>query len=128
MTLLPFLPVAEDLELAGLIWQPEIGDEVSERRHRDAISILVDPQGLSPLELRSVYLWLPSVEQIVCQFEARQASLFHAGLEITDQSLYYKTVIKSQIGPIESKAESLRVSLGMVLRSLLLSVHIEQIN
>lgn len=128
MSLLPFLPVAEDLELAGLIWQPEIGDEVSDRRRPDAVSILVDPHGLSPGELRSVYLWLPSVEQMVFQFEARQAILFHAGLEISDQALYYKTVIKSQLGPIESKAESLRVSVGMALRSLLLNGHVEQVN
>lgn len=128
MSLLPFLPVAEDLELAGLIWQPEIGDEVSHRRRPDAVSILVDPQGMTPGELRSEYLWLPSVEQLVLQFEARQAILFHAGLEITNQELYYKTVIKSQLGPIESRAESLRVSLGIALRSLLLSGHQEQVN
>lgn len=128
MSLLPFLPVAEDLELAGLIWRPEIGDEVSDRRHPDAVSILVDPQGMTPTELRSVYLWLPSVEQMVMQFEARQAILFHAGLEVSDSALYYKTVIKSQLGPIESRAESLRVSLGIALRNLLLSGHVEQIN
>jgi hypothetical protein len=128
MSLIPFLPVAEDLELAGLIWQPEIGDEISERRRPDAVSILVDPQGMSPGELRSVYLWLPSVEQMVLQFEARQAILFHTGLEVSERALYYKTVIKSQLGPIESKAESLRLSMGIALRSLLLNGNAEQIN
>ena len=65
-----FLEVAEDLELAGLLWKPEIGDEVSDKRERGSISVLVDPKGLSPGELRSTYLWLPTVEQMVFQFEA----------------------------------------------------------
>jgi hypothetical protein len=116
-----FLEVAEDLELAGLLWKPEIGDEISDRQKRGSISVLVDPQGLTPGELRSSYIWLPTVEQMVFQFEARQAILFHAGLELTEQSLCYKTVIKSQKGPIESRADSLRASVGLALRSLLLN-------
>ena len=31
MNLHHFLNVAEDLEIAGLIWKPEIGDEVTDR-------------------------------------------------------------------------------------------------
>jgi hypothetical protein len=76
MGLLQFLQIAEDLELAGLHWMPEIGDEVSDRKHPDNISILVDPQGMTPIELRSSYLWLPTVEQMVTQVEVRQAILF----------------------------------------------------
>ena len=120
MKMVHFLEVAEDLELAGLLWKPEIGDEISDRRNRGTISVLVDPHGLTPRELRSTYIWLPTVEQMVFQFEARQAILFHAGLELTDTSLCYKTVIKSPKGPIESRAESLRNSVGIALRNLLL--------
>ena len=116
-----FLEIALDLEKAGLIWQPEIGDEVSDRRAETNISILVDPQGLSPSELRQTYLWLPSVEQIVAQFEARQSMLFHTGLELTQAKLCYKTVVQSPFGPIESLGESMRVSLGSALKELLVS-------
>ena len=116
-----FFEVAENLEHAGLLWKPEIGDEVSDRRKLGLISVLVDPQGMSPGELRSVYLWLPTVEQMVFQMEARQAILFHAGLEMTAESLCYKTVIQSAKGPFESRAESLRTSVGLALHKLLLS-------
>ncbi len=128
MILFPFVPVAEDLELAGLVWRPEIGDEVSDRNRPEAVSILVDPQGMTPIELRSTFLWLPTIEQMIQQFEARQAILFHAGLEVSAQNLYYKTVVQSQVGNIESRAESLRVSVGMALRNLLLANHTEQLN
>ncbi len=114
-----FLEVAEDLEHAGLLWKPEIGDEVSARASRGLISILVDPKGMSPKELRSSYIWLPTVEQMVFQLEARQAILFHAGLEMTSSSICYKTIIQSQKGPIESHAVSLRSSVGIALRKLL---------
>ena len=116
-----FLSIAEELELAGLIWKPEIGDEICYRQKKEAISVLVDPQGLSPSELRSTYLWLPSVEQMVWQFEARSAILEHTGLELSHKDLCYKTVIKSSFGEIESKAASLRSSVGLALRSLLIS-------
>ena len=116
-----FLNIAEELELAGLVWKPEIGDEISFRQQRGAISVLVDPQGMSPSELRSTYLWLPTVEQMVWQFEARSAILEHTALELTQKNLCYKTVIKSSFGEIESKAESLRASVGLALRSLLIS-------
>jgi len=116
-----FQNIAHDLEIAGLVWQPEIGDEVSDRKHREAVSILVDPQGMTPSELRSVYLWLPTVEQMIFQFEARQSILFHAGLEFTDSSMVYKTVIQSKLGSIECQAESLRHAMGLALRTLLLA-------
>jgi hypothetical protein len=116
----PFVQVAEDLEFAGLLWRPEIGDEVSNRVEPASVSILVDPQGMSPSELRSVYLWLPTVEQLVFQFEARQAILYHAGLELTDSSFCYKAVIKAPERAIEGKASSLREAMGIALRDLLL--------
>ncbi len=120
MNLYPFVQVAEDLEIAGLLWRPEIGDEVSNRIEPASVSILVDPQGMTPTELRSVYLWLPTVEQLVFQFEARQAILYHAGLELTDSSFCYKAVIKAPERAIESKASSLREAMGMALRDLLI--------
>lgn len=116
-----FLNIAEELELAGLVWKPEIGDEICFRQKRETISVLVDPQGLTPSELRSTYLWLPTVEQMVWQFEARSAILEHTGLELTQKAMCYKTVIKSSFGEIESKASSLRSSVGLALRSLLIS-------
>ena len=116
-----FIDIAGHLDSAGLVWQPEIGDEVSYRIRPESISILVDPEGMTPKELRSTYLWLPSVEQMVFQLEARQAILFHAGLELSDTTYCYKTVIQSQLGAIEAKADSLRAALGLGLRDLLLS-------
>jgi hypothetical protein len=115
------LSVSENLELAGLLWKPEIGDEVTDKEKKNLISIFVDPQGLSTEELRSSFLWLPTVEQLVHQFEARQAILFHAGLEVDEKSLCYKAVVQSPVGPVEGKADSLRVAMGLALLDLLLS-------
>lgn len=115
-----FVNVAEDLEIAGLLWAPEIGDEITSRGDNKRISVLVDPQGLRPDELRSQYLWLPNVEQMIVQFEARQAILFHAGLELSPQSLCYKTVVQAPKGKIESRGTNLRISVGLALRTLLL--------
>ena len=120
MSSLIFIELASDLEAAGLVWQPEIGDEVADRDNFESVSILVDPNGLSPSELRQMFMWLPTVDQLVVQFEARQAILFHAGLEISDNIYSYKTVVQSKTGPIESSAYTLRSSLGMALRQLLL--------
>ncbi len=115
-----FIEIASNLEHAGLVWQPEIGDEISARRDEQLISILIDPQGMSPRELRQTYLWLPTVEQIVSQFEARQAILFHAGLELTEHALCYKAVIRAPKGPIESHAQTLRSAFGLALHELLI--------
>jgi len=115
------LDLAEDLELVGLVWHPEIGDEVSRNKERDTVSVLVDTCGLTPRELRGIYLWLPTVEQMVSQLEARQAVLCHTGLELTTSDLFYKTIVKSPSGEFESKARSLRLSVGFVLRDLLAS-------
>lgn len=128
MSLLPFVEVAEDLELAGLLWVPEIGDEVSQRQKPELVSVLVDPQGMSPEELRTTYLWLPTVEQMVLQFEARQTILFHTGLELSNTAIFYKTVIKAPTGPIETQGESLRVSIGAALRSLLLNTKVDGVH
>lgn len=128
MNSLVFLPVAEDLEIAGLLWRPEIGDEVWNRSRKDMVSILVDPQGMSPSELRSTFLWLPTVEQMVSQFEARRAILFHVGLELSESCLCYKTVLNTAFGPIETKADNMRNAIGIALRDLLLNNHQETVN
>jgi len=116
-----FIYLAHDLETAGLFWNPEVGDEVADRESRNSIAILVDPQGMTTDELRSTFLWLPTVEQMLMQFEARQAVLFHAGLEFNSKECCYKTVIQASCGHIESKGESFRLSLGFALRGLLMS-------
>jgi hypothetical protein len=116
-----FIYVAQDLETAGLFWHPEVGDEVTDRTLKNPVAILVDPQGLSPDELRSSFIWLPTVEQMIQQFEARQAVLFHAGFEMTGRVCGYKTVIQAPVGHIESCAESFRISLGLALRGLLMN-------
>jgi hypothetical protein len=90
-----FIYVAQDLEGAGLLWHPEVGDEVAERDGQSPVAILVDPQGMTPDELRAAFLWLPTVEQMILQFEARQAVLFHAGLEFNEKQFCYKTVARS---------------------------------
>lgn len=115
-----FIFLAEDLETAGLLWRPEIGDEISDRTEPESVSVLVDPQGMSPTELRQYYLWLPSVEQMVLQLEVRQAVLFHAGLELSDVSMAYKTVIQTAGGQIETMGKSLRLALGEALHGLLI--------
>lgn len=124
----PFFHIAEDLEIAGLVWHPEIGDEVFARKNGGSVSVLVDPQGMSLPELRDVFLWLPTVEQMILQFEARQAILFHAGLELSSAQMCYKTVLQTPHGAIESRAISLRSSVGIALRNLLLSGREEIVN
>jgi len=116
-----FIEVATDLEDAGLVWRPEIGDEIWSRTDAGTVSILIDPQGMNPEQLRQVFLWLPSFEQMVFQLEARQAMLFHAGLEMSETALCYKTVIRARHGAIETQADSLRTALGLGLRDLLVS-------
>lgn len=116
-----FIFLAHDLETAGLYWNPEVGDEVADREGKHSVAILVDPQGMTTDELRSTFLWLPTVEQMLMQFEARQAVLFHAGLEFSEKECCYKTVIQASCGHIESRGESFRLSLGLALRGLLMS-------
>ncbi len=117
---LQFYQIANNLETAGLVWLPEIGDEISRRSEPENISILVDPTSMRPAELRSCYLWLPTLEQLVEQVEVRQGILFHAGLELSEKYLGYKAVIQTQAGLIEAQADSLRKALGLSLLDLML--------
>ena len=117
-----FLEIAHHLDLAGLVWHPEIGDEITDRDTLERVSILVNTQGLTPRELRSQYLWLPTLEQMVVQLEARQAILEHTGLEISDRAMAYKTVVKAPCGEFLSRGQTLRLSVGIALRDLLTAV------
>lgn len=110
------IDVSLKLDEAGLVWHPEIGDEVADRVSLERVSILVDPHGLTPTELRSTFLWLPSVEQLVHQFEARQALIYHAGIT---EAMLYQAIVQSHGRMIEAAASSLRVALGRALEQLL---------
>lgn len=115
-----FLSVAHELEDVGLLWQPEIGDEVFGRFDPQAVSVLVDTAGKRPNELRESYLWLPTVEQMILQIEVRQGILFHAGLELSESSFCYKTVIHARGESVQATGISFRNSVGRALRDLLL--------
>jgi len=110
------IEVAFKLDRSGLIWNPEIGDEVTSRDKPSRVAILVDPQGLTPGELREKFLWLPSVEQLVEQFEVRESIIYHAG---TGTTLDYEVVVRSPVGVIETNAASLRIAFGAALCDLL---------
>ncbi|MCB0323236.1 MAG: hypothetical protein KDD69_06660 [Bdellovibrionales bacterium] len=116
MTIEDFISVSWELDQSGLVWHPEIGDEVVERKKDARVSILVDPQGLTPDELREAYLWLPTVEQLIGQIESRDGLIYHAGVT---QLREYEAVIKTSIGLIQTQAETLRVALAKALRDLL---------
>ena len=121
MSEVEFITVSYELEGSGLVWHPEIGDEICNRAADQLrVSILFDPQGLTPGQLRESFLWLPTVEQLVVQIEARQAMLYHAGIS---ESLSYETVIKTNDGYIEAAAPSLRTAIGKALNNLLTGAH-----
>lgn len=121
MTELSFLPIALELEDAGLVWVPEIGDEVANRDEPEDISILVDTKKIRTDELREMFIWLPRVEQLVKQVELRQAILTHAGLELNEAHMYYKAIIaKNKYGEIEGLDQSLRGAVAKSLRDFLI--------
>lgn len=113
-----YIDISYELDKQGLTWNPEIGDEVSLRGSDKSVSILVDPNGMTPSELRESFIWLPNVEQLVSQIESRHGLIFHAGVT---ENLEYEAIIKTQFGLIEAKASSLRVVFGKVLNSLITS-------
>lgn len=115
-----FIQVAQELDIVGLAWQPEIGDEVLVREKSEMISILVDPQGMSPNELRAFFIWLPSVEQMIMQVEARNAMLLHMGLEFEQNACLYKTVISAKGNNIEGAADNVRTAVGLALKNLII--------
>ena len=116
MATIDIIPISLELDRSGLVWHPEIGDEVTERINLDKVSILVDPHGMKPSELRSTFVWLPTVEQLVQQLEARQALIYHAGI---NQTLLYEAVVRTSFGVIETSASSLRSAFGKALRDVI---------
>lgn len=113
-----FIGLSLELDRSGLIWHPEIGDEISIRDDLERVSILVDPQGLTPKELRQQFLWLPNTEQIVQQLEARQALIYHAGI---NETFIYEAVVKTIDRVIETSAMNLRLAFGLALQEILTS-------
>ncbi len=111
-----FIPVSVQLDRSGLLWEPEIGDEVTERGSFERVAILVDPQGLSPSELRDSFVWLPTVEQLVDQIESRQGLIYHLGIS---ESAGYEAVVKSPAAIVEVCCPNLRIALGQALYHLL---------
>lgn len=111
--------VAEGLEQAGLLWNPQVGDEVTDREEHSKVSVLINECRMSPGELRSTYLWLPTIEQMIAQCEMRQAVLFHAGLELSEELLAYKIVVQRAGEAFENIAETFRVALGGALREVI---------
>jgi len=101
-----YVDVAIQLERSGLIWEPEIGDEVLYRNDCNRVSILVDPRGLTPHELRATFIWLPTLEQLIEELEVREAVIYHAG---KSKKEHYEALIKTSLGLIEEQAESLRL-------------------
>ncbi len=110
-----------ELERAGLHWEPEIGDEVTERESLERVAILVDPQGLGPEELRGSFVWLPSVEQLIDQIMMRGGVLYHVGLveEAMREDPCYEAVVKTPTDVIEVASPNLRIALGQTLCHLL---------
>ena len=105
------------LDRSGLVWNPEIGDEVTDRENLDRVSILVDPQGLTPDELRINFLWLPTVEQLVDELENRDALIYHVGF---GRDRKYEVVVKQKAGGlVETKAESIRLAFAKALDGVL---------
>jgi hypothetical protein len=111
-----FIHLSLELDRSGLVWHPEIGDEISPKPTLEKVSILVDPYGLSPKELRNQYLWLPTLEQLVEQLEAREAMIFHAGVTKT---FSYEAVVKTGTGVVEKTAPDLRFAFAKVLKEIL---------
>ncbi len=114
-----FMELAVRLDSLGLVWNPEVGDEVAYRDNLGKLSVLVDPAGLAPKELRKIFLWLPKLEQLVVQLEVRQAIIYHAGL---NDSFSYEAIVKTQNKMIETKAKTLRSAFAIALLDLISDV------
>lgn len=117
-----FIEISCELERTGLVWHPEIGDEVSARDKLGRVAILVDPAGMSLAELRESFIWLPTIEQLVRQFEAREALIYHVGI---NNEFAYEAVVKTAFGAvIETQAASLRLAFGQALKGLMTESHV----
>lgn len=116
MNSVDFISTSISLDRAGLRWEPEIGDEVTEREALDRVAILVDPQGHSPEQLRDSFIWLPTVEQLIDQIALRGGAIYHVGLA---DDMVYEAVVKTPNGVIEVQSPNLRIALGQTLIQLL---------
>ena len=115
-----FTNISIELEQAGLLWIPTFGDEICKRKEPVEVSVLVNSAGMHPEDLKEIYIWRPTLEQLIYQLEIRQAILKHAGLELSEKSIGYISVIETKVGEIKTKAETLRDALGLTLRDYLL--------
>jgi hypothetical protein len=120
-----YVDVALELERSGLVWEPEIGDEVLYRQECNRVSILVDSRGLTSNELRATFIWLPTLEQLIEELEAREAVIYHAGKSKQEN---YEALIKTSLCLIEEQAESLRLVFAQALRKLIGQSHSEQLH
>ena len=111
-----FIEVADQLSKTGLVWRPEIGDEIALRPDLRKVSILFDSTGLTPPELRLEFLWLPSVEQLVEQIEARQGFIYHVGI---NEKMFYEAQIKTIEGVVSIYETNLRLVMGKALYCLI---------
>ena len=112
-----YIDVSGKLDVAGLIWHPEMGDEIALRDNPHKVSILVDSGGLTPGQLRRLYLWLPTVEQLAGQIEARQTKIEHLGL--TDR-FSYRLVLRHRLQhKIETEQKTIKLAFGFGLWELL---------
>ena len=115
-----FIEVADQLSRSGLVWRPEIGDEIALRPDLRKVSILFDPQGLVSPQLHCEFLWLPSVEQMVEQIEARQGLICHVGI---NEKMYYEAVVKTVEGVVSIYETNLRLAMGRALYGVLNKKH-----
>ncbi|MDD2941649.1 MAG: hypothetical protein PHC51_01670 [bacterium] len=109
--------LSKELEDVGLIWQPRLGDEVVLRDDMSHVSVINANHDLNPHVLRSAYLWLPRIEQLIAQIEARQGLICHAGI---NSACAYEIVVKFPKGFIEVYEWTFRTAFALaVLRMLL---------
>ena len=77
----------------------------------------VDSLGLTPHELRTLYVWLPTVEQMLQQIEKRSGLLFHAGRGRTSDC--YEAIVFAENEMLKAQGSSLRQALAEVLCTLI---------
>lgn len=102
------------LEKAGLVWHPQIGDEVSERS-QFRIMILTDNNSLTPSQLRKLFVWLPRMEQIIEQIEARNGIITFFGWNSSPASFGYLARMEISGEMIETSHVDPRLAIGALL-------------
>ena len=117
-----FFNLSSQLEKSGLTWNPEIGDEVADRVTATAL-ILVDNKGLTPNQLRKLFLWLPRLEQMIEQIEARQAIIAHFGFNAESRNSGYLVEIKFRESVFSAAHPDSRLAVGLGLLKLLQSIN-----